>query len=244
MDIVKEMNCNAFFSGGGGMFIQYHDVIKPVYLYTIVKMLITGESYGLPLFIIKNMNKLSLVEWYIKRRYINPLKQLDFQNVIDESDLNNLLKNILKNDESIYKLAPTMNIQIMIDVAKQQHMSFPLYIYSEEYDPFIESDCKKIMKGFSFIYVYGDLEQSLKKCDQNFTYIFSNIELAKNASKILTGQCSHIVIANDYRYNYMDNMKTLKYNLSELSKEYPYVRMGTFSVMNIDSIAKSLIALK
>ena len=75
LKINKEMDCNAFFSGGAGMFLQYHDVIKPVYLYVIIKMLISKESYGLPLFILENMSDLSIMEWYTRRRYINPLKQ-------------------------------------------------------------------------------------------------------------------------------------------------------------------------
>ena len=65
---------NIFFSGGAGMFIQYHDIIKPVYLYTIVKMIITKESFGLPIDIIKDFSIISIIEWYINRRFKNPIK--------------------------------------------------------------------------------------------------------------------------------------------------------------------------
>lgn len=244
MDLSKEIDSNTFFSGGAGMFIQYHDIIKPVYLYTIMKMIMTDASYGLPLFILKNMSDFSLVEWYTRRRYINPLKQLDFRNALKSEDLDNLLNDIIQHDDSLYKLSPSMNIQIMLEVAKQQHFSFPIFIYSENYEPYIETDCKHILTGFQFTYVHGDLKECLKKCDQNFTYIFSNVELVKNAAKILSGNCSHIIVANDYRYNYIDNMNHFKYDLNNLSKEYPYARISTFSVMNMNSIVESLIALK
>jgi hypothetical protein len=240
----KELNCNAYFSGGGGMFIQYHDVVKPVYLYAIVKMLISKQSYGLPSFILGNMSNLSLVEWYTRRRYINPFQQLDFNHSIPKENLDKLLKDVLASDSSIYKLAPALNIQRMLDSAKHEHLSFPVFIYSEYYDKNIEEDCKSSLHGYSFTYTYGDLKESLAKCDQNFTYIFSDIELMKNACKILAGTCSHILMASDYRYNYSDNMKHFKYDLRELAKEYPYARTGVFSVMDMNAVVASLIKLK
>ena len=244
MKITKEMDCNAFFSGGAGMFLQYHDVIKPVYLYVIIKMLISKESYGLPLFILENMSDLSIMEWYTRRRYINPLKQLDFNNMLNNNELDELLKDILKEDETLYKLAPPLNIQKMLFSARQQHLSFPIFVYNEYYDKHIEEDCNRCLQGFHFTYVYGDIEECLKKCDQNFTYIFSNIELMKKATKNLAGSCSHILLAENYRYNYIDNMKTLKYDLKELAKKYPFARLGTTSVMDMNDVVISLINMK
>ena len=45
----NNFNTNELFAGGAGMFIQYHDIIKPVYLYAIVKMIATKNSFGLPI---------------------------------------------------------------------------------------------------------------------------------------------------------------------------------------------------
>ena len=122
----KPFDTNVFFSGGAGMFLQYHDIIKPVYLYTILKMIITKESFGLPTYILQNMSVLSLIEWYIKRRFKNPLQCLDFNHCIDKEDLDNLLQEILISDNSIYNLCPSLNIKKIMHVYKSQHMTFPI----------------------------------------------------------------------------------------------------------------------
>ena len=239
----KPFDTNVFFSGGAGMFIQYHDVIKPVYLYSIAKMILTNESFGLPAYILRNMSVLSLIEWYIKRRYRNPLQCLDFSHKIDKSELDNLLQGILLSDNSIYDLSPTLNIERILHVYRQQHMSFPIYVYSENEEPYINEDCKKIFNGIKFNYLSGDLRKAINKCDQNFTYIFSDIELVKNASEILMGTCSHILLTSEYRYNYIDNCKTFKYNLNDLSMSHPFIRIGTTLAMDPNQLALSFANL-
>lgn len=233
----KPFDTNTLFSGGAGMFIQYHDIIKPVYLYSIVKMILTGEHYGLPVEILEKMSILSMIEWYVKRRYKNPLKCLDYANILNIEEVDNLLQVILESDNSIYKLSPPLNVQQMFHVYRQHHMSFPVYIYSEKEETYIKEDCKEIFTGINIRYVYGDLKECIKKCDQNFTYIFSDIELVKIAAEILIGTCSHILLANDYRYNYVDNCHTLKYDLRDIATKYPFVRLGTTTAMNMNQLA-------
>ena len=127
----KPFETAPFFSGGAGFFVEFHDIIKPVYLYAIVKIMLDESHFGLPVDIIKDYSVLSLLEWYKMRRYRNPLKQLDWANKIPTEDLDNLMKELLK-DQSLYKLAPPLNIDRMIGVYRAQHMVFPWYIYSEE----------------------------------------------------------------------------------------------------------------
>jgi hypothetical protein len=239
----KKFDTNVFFSGGAGMFIQYHDIVKPLYLYAIVKMICTNTSYGLPIDIISNMSVLSLVEWYKNRRYKNPLQSLDFKHSIPQEDLDNLLQQILLTDESIYSLAPALNIEKMMQVYRREHMSFPIYIYSTQEEPYILTDCKKVFRGITIKYVFGDLREAIKQCDQNFTYIFSDIELVKMAAEILVGTCSHVLLAQDYRYNYIDNFKTLKYDLKSIADAHPFIRLGTTLSMNSADLAISLIEL-
>lgn len=233
----KQFDTNVFFSGGAGMFIQYHDIIKPVYLYAIVKMLLTKEYYGLPLEILDNMSILSMIEWYVKRRYKNPLKCLDYANILDTKEVDELLQSILESDNSIYKLSPPLNVHQMFRVYRQHHMSFPIYVYSEKEEMYIKEDCKEIFMGINIKYVYGDLRECIKKCDQNFTYIFSDIELVKNAAEILVGTCSHVLLASDYRYNYIDNCHNMKYNLHEIAMKYPFVRIGTTLALDMNKLA-------
>lgn len=229
----QHFNTSSFFTGGSGMFIQYHDIIKPVYLYAIMKMIITKESYNLPIEIISDMSIMSIIEWYKNRRYKNPLKQLDWNNQIDIEELDVLLHFILQQDHTIYKLAPTLNIDRIFSVYKLQHMDFPIFIYSEEYEEGIESDCKNSLIGLPYKYLYGNLKNAISKCNENFTYIFSDIEMVKDAAKILRGTFSHILLARDYRYNYIDNFHNMKYSMQEIMSSTPFIRTGTTLAMDI-----------
>lgn len=243
MGINQPFDTNLFFSGGAGMFISYHDVIKPVYLYAIVQMMLTGQNYGLPIHILKNMSFISVVEWYINRRYKNPLRQLDFAKKIPAEDLNELLKMTLLNDSSIYRICPTMNVIQMLQSYKSQHMSFPIYIYNEYEDPNIVEDCDKIFHGINHHCFFGDLREAISNCDQNFTYIFSDIETVKCASDILTGTYSHVLLTRDWRYNYIDNKKTLKYDLKNMASTHPFLRIGTTIAMNPKEVMMSYAKL-
>ena len=225
--IEKPLDTNAFFVGGAGMFIQYHDVIKPAYLYAVMQMIITERDYGLPVGIIKKFSQLSILEWYLNRRYINPLRQFDYRHQIDPNELDQLLKSILASDPSIYKLAPMLSTCKLFDVYRSQHMQFPVYIYSEEIDDGMKQDCDTIFSGIQHKLLSGDLKSAIAKCDQNFTYIFSDIELVKHAADILIGTCSHILLARDYRYNYSSFRMSLRYDLQELAREHPFIRTGT-----------------
>lgn len=220
------------------MFIQYHDVLKPAYLYAVFRMVITKETYGLPVDIIENFSILSLLEWYKGRRYKNPLKQLDWMHKIPPEELDALLQNILK-DESIYRLSPLLNFGRMIQVYKSQHMTFPWIVYSEEYEEGIAKDCKNIFSGIKYKYVHGSLKEALSKCDQNYTYIFSDIELLNLASTILHGTYSHLLLARDYRYNYVDGFRTMKYDLRTMMSSHPFLRIETITAMDVDLMEDS-----
>lgn len=239
----KPFDTNVFFSGGAGMFIQYHDIVKPVYLYAILRMIFTKESFGLPINIISNMSILSLIEWYMKRRYKNPFRCLDYSHKLDPEDLDMLLQKILDNDDSIYRLSPPLNIQQLFSVYKRQHMTFPVYIYSENNESYIKEDCKHVFPGISCRYVHGDLETCIKECNQNFTYIFSDIELAKKSCEILKGTCSHILLSGDYRYNYTDNFRTMKYDIKELALSHPFIRTGITTAVDRNKLAIDFMRL-
>ena len=239
--MTRPLDTNAFFSGGAGMFIQYHDVVKPVYFYAVLKLIRTNITHGLPLHLIKDLSIFSLIEWYLNRRYTNPLISLDPSSKLDHSSLHSLLNHILANDPSIYTVTPLLNIQHMLAVYRQQSLSFPIYIYSEEYDSNISKDIPSLFPGIKTTYCHGNIDKAIQQCDQNFTYIISDIELLPTMARILLGTCSHILIAKDYRYNYKDNRKTLKYNLKDISNEYPFIRTGITSVLDRNRLALAFL---
>lgn len=237
---IKSFDTNSLYVGGNGMFIQYHDVVKPVYLYAVLKLISSKNTYGLPVQLIKNLSAPSLIEWYIKRRYVNPFSCLDYQHQAPPQDLDKLLHNFLCSDGSIYKLAPPLNIRIMMDVYRRQHMKFPIFIYSKEEEPYIKTDIKQVFQGITTTYLFGDLKEAISKCDHNFTYIFSDIETMKAAADILLGTYSHILLSRDYRYNYKDHYRTTKYDLYDVGVTHPFLRIGLTQSVQPDRLLDAL----
>ena len=43
----KPLDTNGLFVGGAGLFLQYFDVVKPIYLYATMS-LVLGDNMGLP----------------------------------------------------------------------------------------------------------------------------------------------------------------------------------------------------
>jgi hypothetical protein len=202
-------------------------------------MILTKTTYGLPFHILERLSIFSFIEWYMKRRYVNPLCCIDYKHQASPDELDNILSKVLNSDPSIYKLSPALNIQSLMYVYKKQSMVFPIYIYSKKEEPNILPDCKEVFSGIKIKYLYGDLKEAILKCDQNFTYIFSDIELLKDACTILHGTYSHILLAKDFRYNYIDNCKTLKYDLYDLTIKHPFIRTGLILSSDMNKLAMS-----
>lgn len=233
---MEPFNTNPFFVGGAGLFLQYFDVVKPVHLYAIMKMIITRDTYGLPVNIIENMRLPSIIEWYKERSTINPLIQLDYLHKIPHEQLDELMTIMLHDDKSIYKLSPLLNIYRLFDVYTKQHMIFPIYVYSEEYNEFIEHDIHSSLQFVNAKYVYGPIEQCLQKyTSENYTYIFSDIELMKIAIDSLPTKYSHVLLTEDYRYN--KNHSKFKYDLEDMMKSNFPIRLGTTRAMDFDVIS-------
>jgi hypothetical protein len=185
------------------------------------------------------MSLFSLLEWYIKRRNRNPLVSLDYGHILNKNDLDNLLKKILEEDSTIYSLAPTLNAKRLLSSYNNQHMNFPIYINTIEFDKYVLNDIKKCFSGLPTRYLYGDIKKAIEKCDRNFTYILSDIELLKDLTILLSGSWSHLLLSREYSYNYKDNNKTFKYDLKELAELHPFARIGT--TLSID-LAQLFIA--
>lgn len=229
---------SAIFSGGAGMLIEYHDVIKPAWLYAVFKLIYDGYR-GLPLNIIRNMPLSCILEWYLNRRYRNPLKQLDWKNEIPEEQLNELMSRIL-TDTTVYTESPTLYmIRMFIDVYRRQSMIFPIYVYSEQPEAGIDIDCQNLFRGIRFKYFHGELTEALRKTSENCTYIFSDVSKVKIAAETLIGSCSHVLLASDYRYNYIGNRKEFKIDLMDVMRTHPFVRIGTTNVFDVTRMSDS-----
>ena len=231
----KPFDTDNLFVGGAGLFLQYFDVVKPIYLYAVMS-LVLGDNHGLPTDIIRNMTLSQLFEWYKQRRCINPFFSLDYMNKVIPDDLDRLLNDLLK-DESLYRVTPLLNITTFINIYRKQYMTFPFYVYTEEENPYVRKDIDVIFGSIPHHYVFGDLKEATNKCRNNFTYIFSDVELLNNTAEVLDGTYSHILLAEDYRYNSIAGVP--KYDLKDIMAKHPFIRTGTTQVMSINIIGQS-----
>ena len=236
---VKPFDTNVFFSGGAGMFLQYHDVVKPTYLTAIFKILVTKMDVGLPVQTIGSMSVLSLVEWYLRRRHWNPLKCLDYQGLYSDNELDALLAKLLQADDSIFSFTPVLNIRRMLAVYRKQQMSFPIFVHTEDYEEHVKADCKTLFPGIKTTYVTGKIEDAIMKCDQNFTYMIARVDTFQRAVKALHGTYSHLLLAGDYRYNLQRSGRP-KCDLASLAAAHPFVRLETNTVCDPVALALAL----
>ena len=235
----KSFDTNVFFSGGAGIFMSYHDIVKPTYLWAVLKMMTMGNSIGLPFDTLHYLSTLSLTEWYTNRRYINPLRSIDYLGQYQPEQLDELITEVLKADDSIYRLCPRMNVARLLAPYTSQHMTFPVYVYTEQFETGVASDVNSLFPGVPVTYVYGNLEDALSRCDQNFTYMVSDIEQFVILAKLLEGTYSHILLASDYRYNRKPDGK-FKYNLKSIMESYPFIRVETFIACNIPDLVQAI----
>ena len=222
------------------MFLQYHDVIKPVYLYAVLALLMSENPVNLPLDIIAHMSSESLAEWYRKRRYINPLRSIDFNRLYDPEMLDEFLYDYLNSDSSIYQLAPALNIGEMLNVYVKQKMSIPIYVYTEREEQNIPFDLSKTFPGIKMNYVYGDFDEVIEPCMENFTYILSDAMLVERLFKHAEDLCAHVLLCSEYRYNYTDNCHTPKIDIEGMATTSPLIHLGLTHSVELIKLARSI----
>lgn len=232
-------NIGAFFSGGGGFFIDYFDVVRPLYLFTVLDMIMNNLTFGLPVDIIKDMSCGAILEWYVKRRYVNPLKCLDFYNIINDKELDDCLDEYITRFP-IYRLCPDMNIHKMMDVYRNERMEIPVFIYTEKEYDFVKEDIHLSFPSINKLYLHGDLNTALERCAPNFTYIFSSIDRLKIACDHLKGTCAHILLSNEYRYNQAKINQPIESELYNMMISTPYLRIGTTSSIDLESMLMNM----
>lgn len=238
----KVFDTNAFFAGGAGIVIQYEDTIKPIQLFALIKMIRNDISFGLPIKTLAEFTQRSLIEWYINRPHPNILKSLDYQNKLDEELADQLVYEILSKDASLYHLSPELNIVSMLDVYVSQHMQIPVKIYHKIPDDHIIQDMRHRFKKMNIEFVSGSLKELVDQTHiNNFTYIFSNIEYVKEICDYLLGSYSHVLLASDYGYNKKGTK--FRYDLLELQRTHPFLRIGILSCINMNNILRSFDAL-
>lgn len=234
---MNTFNTSRLFAGGSGIVIEYHDAIKPVYLFALISIILNKKDYNLPIALIENFSFPSILEWYVNRPYYNPLKYLDYKHIGSDEDLDKLLLTILNDDTSVYKYTPHLNMVKILYGYSIKGMNVPIYFYSEYKEKGIEEDINNNFKELNIKYIYGPPSKICEIEAQNFSYIFSNIQHAEEFIKHHDPQkLSVITIANDFRYNYIKGGKGLN-DYRDLYTKINYMQMLNPSEFYMD-IAK------
>jgi hypothetical protein len=240
----KSFDTGTFFSGGSGMFLQYDDIVQAIGLMVVFKLISGDNDYGLPIRPLRSMSPLSLIEWYLHRRYPNPIKTLDYLDRFTDDEADSIYRRILQEDDSLYRLAPPLNVQRLLSVYKRQSLNFPVYVYTKEDTPILRETCRDIFPGIPVKLVSGDLREATAECRHNCTFIVSDIEFLAKLTEVLDGTYSHIILAADYRYNYKPHYRNrFKYSLSEMMDSHNYLRIETTSVFDPTSVARYITRL-
>lgn len=222
---MNPFDTSRLFAGGSGIVIEYHDAVRPVYLFALLNIIMNKKDYNLPIAMIEKFSFPSIVEWYLNRPYYNPLKYLDYNHMASNDDLDELLLNILDDDITVYKYSPHLNMVKILYGYASKNINIPIYFYSQFEEKGIQNDINNNFKELNIKCIYGP-PKIIKDIEaQNFSYIFSNIDHAEEFIQHHDhSKLSVITIANDYRYNYTKGGKGLN-NYRDMYTRINYMQM-------------------
>ena len=227
------------FYGGSALLVQYYDLIKPIYLMALLKALINKDlRFGLPFDHLEKFSLPSIIEAYINRAFINPFYLVDPGKRIKKEDLDKMLS-VITEDESLYTLAPPLETNKMISLISIQKLGIPVYYYSETYNNFIEREAKQ---SFGINYLYGPIEEIVKKIPNNFSMIFSDITLAQRVfHSTPETTIGSIMIADDYQYNYTEKGEfKVDFNKEILNTNHIFMKVSGIQVIDRYKLIKEI----
>lgn len=197
------------------LFVEYIDIIKsPYFIFLHNLMLYPGQFstyYELDRF--KGYDIEALTEWYLNRKYQNPLMDLlkdEFRDNVPLYALDEFFNNVINDSPELITLSPLLNFSTAIKELGANKTSIVKKIVV--WYPYLNDAIKKDIRdnfGDNIHFVTGDLPEVLKDIPNDSTYVFSdinNISILLDENKL---NLSSVVIPKDYKYNYIDN-DTLK----------------------------------
>lgn len=199
------------FQNSQAIFLEYDDIIKCpqfVLAYTIKDDPVLQSIFDLSSIIGLDLEE--LFEWYENRKFRNIFMNFPMQPAYNhfntEEDhvnfCNDLLKNISEQMPDIYTTDSWLNFAGTLSLLFDSRLVHDIYIYSEEYNKFIEDDIKKNY-GASVHYVYGNLSDVLNENNvpRDSTYVFSDMDKVTKLKENGRLYLSSVIIADGFGYN-------------------------------------------
>lgn len=222
---------NNVFLNSSSLVVEYNDVLKCPF-FILFTSLVKNEEFRniFDMSEFDNMNNEDLYVYYITRKNINILKNLN----IKKEAFENIFKS---NIELLYKWIETFmyneieqfsaftDYELELNFVKvlrnliNTKMVKDIYIFSDIKSSNIGNDIKHLY-GESVKYVYGDLKDIINEnnISNDSTFVFSDINKIielKNTNKL---NLSTVLIADKFGYNYKEDNETPIVDIDELSK--------------------------
>lgn len=212
------------------LFIEYVDIIRSPYYIFLYMMMLNPENFKKAFKVerISGFDIPSLGEWYLHRKYQNPLKELLRDEILDQmndEDIDIFMNKQILDIPDFIKYSPELNfVEISRVIVNHQKGIVKKVIvwYPYENDE-IAKDVERLFDD-KVEFRTGELYDVLDDIPKDSTYVFSdimNIEVLLEKGRL---NLSSILIPTEYRYNYteddifkIDYEKYLKESLFKLN---------------------------
>ena len=234
MEINENINSIRFrtsknmFTNSQCLFVEYEDIINLPYL-MFLSFFMKSETANtfFELDKIKYLDSSSLIGYYLRREYRNPLVDLlKDKKFINFDALNEYLYTQLysDSDESYAFFNPDIhtNFYAILYNLMSNKIVNKIVIYVPKRTRAVEND---IFTKFTFkpTIIDGSFEEALKDIPNDTTYVFSDCNKITTLVDMDKINLSAILLATDYRYNYTDNKKEkFLIDMSTLSTRYNF----------------------
>lgn len=206
------------------LFVEYTDIIKSPYFIFLHSLILYPNQFSEYLDIdrLRGYDLESLSEWYINRKYQNPLMDLlkdKYKDTIFPYKLDELFNNIINNYPNLITLSPLLNFSSVIKGLNINKNSIvkKIVIWNLYPNDIIRKDIRENF-GDNIHFVTGELYDVLKNVPDDSTYVFSdisNISVLLDSNKL---NLSSVLVPKEYKYNYIDN-NILKIDYNAYLKE-------------------------
>ena len=200
--------------------IEYNDILKApmATLLSVIRSNIKLREI-MDFSKIDGLSNKGLMEWYVTRRYNNPLEDLIKKEVpYDKENIDGLLYSQLSCSSNFIDYSEPLLFIQTLKILISREIVKKIFVYSPIKLPGLEDDMKLYIDK-EITYLYGSFVDCLKKIPPDSTYVLSDIEKVEILNSNNKLNMNAVIVPYSYRYNYkVTDKTTLKVNFDEFLK--------------------------
>lgn len=225
------MDNNTIFYNADYIVIEYIDMLKSPYL-ILLNYIRKNDKIReiLKLETIDHLDDISLYEWYINRKHMNFLIDLNrYPDKISDEEMDEILEAQMNITPAWYRNASQLLLYPLLGIFGNQKIAKNIIIYHPHDNNFVKEDIERTT-DLKFIYV-KDFKDAMDIAKENSTYFISDVRKLDLMKEHGCLSLSSVTLPIEYRYN-KKNMTDFNFDFSELYKDNPfklsYMRTCTF----------------